>query len=357
MQASISKKSKFKHVFRTFILVLLFILLAETESCQPDTAWGEVPYELCSVTFLSGGADLMDDLQKADVILDIYQVASLLQESTLLEFQYQVLPSFDNVDLSNIESKDDWITAAATALDNIIADTNNAIVPVTYDADGTYTMNAGVYLIVPHSRALTDKREYLQEITDDAGDSYYVSIASTDDCDYLYTPQMLVIPNLIQDQNGHIEWNDQLTIVLKPNPFYHTGDLIIIKNTEGFQSSDAQTFVFQVEAYLTENEKAEHVFSDTVSAQIAGNGQQTIEIPKRIPVGAEVTVTEIYHGANAKPKNGVSERQTVIQQDIPAVVEFTNIPTDTHTEENVIVNTFQFSSTEGWSLIEPVQEP
>lgn len=130
-----------------------------------------------------------------------------------------------------------------------------------------------------------------------------VTVAYTEQYVYTFAPQLISLPTKAPDADGQVstanngDWIYNPTVYLKPEQHPRYGYLEIVKDlltheSFGGQSGEA-VFVFQVEATLG----GVSVYSDVKTMIFTGAGEQRVLID-RIPVGATVTVTEVYSGAS-----------------------------------------------------------
>lgn len=130
-----------------------------------------------------------------------------------------------------------------------------------------------------------------------------VTVAYTDQHVYTFAPELISLPAKEPDADGIIstagsgDWIYGSTVYLKPEQHTRYGYLEIVKDLLTYESfagqSEEATFVFQVEAVLN----GQSVYSDVKTLVFTGAGKDSVVIDK-IPVGAAVTVTEVYSGAS-----------------------------------------------------------
>ena len=112
-----------------------------------------------------------------------------------------------------------------------------------------------------------------------------------------------------------------------------------------FRTGSPATFVFTVEAVLHDN----IVYSNAVSMTFDGPGIQSELIADRIPVGAQVTVTEVYSGAAYQVAAGSAQVQTVTMANADAgsadfanIASFQNVYDGSGREGAAITNHFEY---------------
>lgn len=352
----VEKQPKLKQTsIKIFIIVLLSAaVLMATKSCRPDPVWGQTLTEPCKVTFVAGLSDMLNDLDAADVVVDMYPVTESMSIDDMNNLSYAMKTQFASLLLDEIEDTDGWIQAAEAAA-QIVATADGELDKTTVPVNVQAEMQAGVYLLVPRSSFLTDKSEYFREVVNNKGENSIASVAQSQRYEYLYPPQMLVLPTkeaFREEVNtgNPSPWLTEVSIRLKPDRTYIMGSLQIVKKTEQFQSEQSELFVFSIEAFLVENGETLHVFSDVAATTIAGNGESVISFVKKIPIGSTVLVTETHSGANAKLKDDVQTKTTEITAGETASVEFINVPKETNKDTQGILNVFEYKSGRGWDF-------
>ena len=214
---------------------------------------------------------------------------------------------------------------------------------VALSGEGMETLGGpGLYLVVARGEDLTQATDYTKTIKDDADAEKQVTIANSKLYQYEYEPQLIAIPTKaaadVLDDTGAVigtqintansgDWIYDPTIALKPERVYLLGDLEISKTLQGFIGTEPATFVFTVEAEwpdLNDNTKKES-FSDTRTFSFSADGTQTIKIEKQIPVGVDVTVTEVYSGSHYTLSFTDQEKSVTIAAEDTAKAEFTNV--------------------------------
>ena len=120
------------------------------------------------------------------------------------------------------------------------------------------------------------------------------------------------------------------------------GNLEITKILSNFESSEPATFVFDITASAGKNSEGQDIVVYTNVASLTFTGPDTKSVLLTgIPVGATVTVTEVYSGARYVAE--VTEQTAVIQpadSQTPASVSFTNSYDNTGPGGHGILNSF-----------------
>lgn len=126
---------------------------------------------------------------------------------------------------------------------------------------------------------------------------------------YRFIPYLLSLPRYAYTEGGSEEWNygedegNPIYVGLKPEREDRFGDLVIEKILSSYNETlQGASFVFEVKAVKDQT----LVYSDVVSLVFDGCGSETVTV-EGIPLGAEVTVTEVYSGASYREATGGSE--------------------------------------------------
>ena len=185
------------------------------------------------------------------------------------------------------------------------------------EAGSTLTdLNPGLYLAVARGSELEDRVDYMTVGEDAEGNQDIFTIAYTDAFTYRFRPQLFSLPAK-EPENGTVstanggEWLYALNgAELKFEQEPRRTSLEIVKNLTRYAGPAA--FVFEVEA----REGDDVVYSDIITCSFdenAGNSR-TVVLEDKIPVGADVTVTEVYSGASysltgvaAGPSDGIEK--------------------------------------------------
>ena len=173
-------------------------------------------------------------------------------------------------------------------------------------------LDPGLYMLVLHGSDLKEQSEnedecYVTTMTKAGGGQYneygsadtdiVATRAFSDDYEFLFEPQMITVPTRVDDEGTQqyntaygTKWSNELNIVAKPDWKPRYGDLRITKTLNGHFGTKPAMFVFDVKAEL--NDKT--VFSDVITLKFTEDGTKSATLVKRIPIGAKVTVTEVY---------------------------------------------------------------
>lgn len=182
-----------------------------------------------------------------------------------------------------------------------------------------------------------------------------VEPVDTDGYRYSFIPYLVSLPNRsyrAQEADGQEtdEWiygneeGERIYVGLKPEREDRYGDLILEKRIRDYSETfRGASFVFEIKAVKDDRV----VYNDVVSLDFDSYGTESVRIEK-IPAGAEVTVTEVYSGANYVPADGSYVKSTVIAVgEEAAKVSFENVYEGTNNGGNAsVVNHFVYGKDE-----------
>jgi len=310
----------------------------------------------CSLTVYSAGtenAELTEDLEEADVVVDLYRVAAAVENKGYDGYTYQMLSPFLELKVEKDITQDGWKALAKSAA-NIALQQESQVVPVvegadagvriTTDQDGR-ALTPGLYLAVARGAEVED---YVVTIEEEGGSSYLATVAYSDTYQYTFAPQLVSLPGKDADQNGAAssanptEWLYDFGVYLKPEQDLRSGSLEIVKELLTYETSDTAIFVFDVKA----EREGRTVYSNVVSLSFTEPGQKHVLIDN-LPVGAEVTVTEVYSGSSYRLVTPAVGTATITAAEI-ASVTFVNDYDERQNGGHGITNHFAYDADNGW---------
>ena len=294
----------------------------------------EAPNTL-TVNFVPENSDFGNDLKTARIQVDLYKLAAAVPDVISDSYHYDV-PETDNGhpfwaaltqlqgDLADAEKLEDQnnrdtvfekFEPYAQTFAGIVLDSHPEI-PVTRSelavAENTTitvdNLDAGLYLLIIHGAGLTTKdgvpeTGYVVKTEQASGETgtdktvTYATRVVTDDYEYLYRPQLLTVPTKVSEENeqqyntAYGNWVNTLTIYAKPTREANNGDLKIIKNVNN-PGPDPVDFVFEV-SWLG---KDRIPVTKVVSMTFEGETRKEYVLANTVPIGTEVTVTEVHSG-------------------------------------------------------------
>ncbi|MBR1780154.1 MAG: hypothetical protein IJ751_01965 [Oscillospiraceae bacterium] len=349
-------------VTRLAALLLALALAVSLPLLLSDTARAVDLTQPCALTIKAGAfteqADL-DDLAGANVVIDLYKVADAVADDGYSTYSFNVdsgytlshpLDSYEN--LMQLTSAD-WDDLAQDAAKAVLTSGQTFAKETTGNAgENIDGLDCGLYLVIAHGADLT-------EYTETAEDGSLVTFANSNEYTYSFLPALIALPSTAADvtrttdANGDPEavttdggdWQFDVSATLKATREPRFGDLEILKTVSTYGTR--ATCVFRVEATLEDTV----VYSDVVGLNITAAGTSTIAIRGRLPVGATVTVTEIYSGASYSLTTSATQTAVIAPPGEPtAQVQFTNDYDETTTSGDGIVNQFFRDDTGHWDV-------
>lgn len=308
----------------------------------------------CTLTVQPGNPELAEDLAKADIVIDVYKVADAAAVPGIDTYSYTLTSDFQSLTIGEEMDTDTWRALAQEAAKLVFAE-GSTILPLIVDQPVNVKfpdvtagsgLDAGLYLIIARGRALgadyvtsvdgaaasPDVSGGSAVVPGDTGSGKLLATKAESNL-YVYTflPELVSLPTKEADENGVIktsddygDWIYDAVVMLKPTWEPRTGSIEIVKGLEGFVIGQPATFVFQVDA---RDEKGDLVYSEVVSMNFSEAGEQSVQVDG-IPVGAEITVTEVYSGRSYKLVSEEKQSTRIeVATDIPQV-HFVNEPTD-----------------------------
>lgn len=160
--------------------------------------------------------------------------------------------------------------------------------------------------------------------------------------EYTAMPILVQLPEITTGV-GEPEWIYDAEIVVKQLQTQRLGDLTISKTLEEYEPAlGTATFVFQVEAALD----GEIVYSNVETMFFDAAGTRTVTVD-RLPVGAELTVQEVYSGAAYKPLGSESWTGSMTADGVSAA--FTNTYNGSIVTGAGIQNHYAYQEGFGWT--------
>lgn len=242
--------------------------------------------------------ELAETLEEGSIRVELYRVAEVDADGS-----FRLLSAYRESGLEGLEAADadttakqwsDWAQAAA-----------GIVLPEDAERAETENTAAGATGISPDTTAQIRKNPDGKAVGIAEGlrtGMYLVCVEPVETASnrYRFIPYLLSLPRYSYTQEGNEEWNygdDQanpIYVGLKPEREDRYGDLVIEKILTSYNETlQGASFVFEVKAVKDQT----LVYSDVVSLVFDGCGRETVTL-EGIPLGAEVTVTEVYSGAS-----------------------------------------------------------
>ena len=298
----------------------------------------------CSLR-LSTGA--VEDLKNAHVVLDLYRVA--VAQGVGNNILFTPVTGLEGLGLENIgRSVEDPHTLAGTAAAAVLDKHIPAAVTGAAADSVIPSLPSGLYLVLARGQ---DVEDY---VIRDANGAVTATVAQSEQCRYQLYPELVSLPYRSDAQSP---WVYEVTGALKAAQERLNGVLELSKTLESYNPSlGTATFVFDVEADLDRDGdgKAERVYSDVLSLAFSAKGTKTLNV--ELPVGAQVTVSEVYTGESYERVGG-GESQKVTMKDAQSTkVHFTNRWNGGQVGGTSVTNHFAYSAGEGQWIWKPLAD-
>ena len=313
------------------------------------------------------------DLETADVVIDLYRVASAVKTDGHDNFSYELLPGYetlyDDAGAKTIKkdlTPDEWRVKAQKAAQIALGEGSSLEPAVTEAAAGTKIskdkqgndLYAGLYLMVARGK---DVEDYIIPVSRDGEDTGEIgTVAWSADKVYTFEPELVALPGVLtgrdlpRGETNSYAWNYDVTVNLKPEQSERFGYLDIAKSLLRYKSPEPAVFVFQVEAELN----GKQVYGDVLTVEVNGLGPVKLPKPLKLPAGAKVTVTEVYGSPwytlvrqpETMPQTVTSEHT----EEKPLTLEFVSDYNGRLTGGKIITNRFTYSGTDSEWKVEQI---
>jgi len=313
-----------------------------------------------------------EDMETVAMTVDVYQVATAQAVTGYDTYEFVIAPDFNSLstDLTGLvesETKDAQELSADFADDAAALIKKNSIKPLkTAAADknaAEFTeLPAGLYLVLAHG----DLTDYFSTVEEGDNKGKVITIAQSPKYTYSFLPVLLSLPfkgtaGTVSMTSDPVKWEDAAEIELKAERELRFTEFQIKKVLQSYEDRQPTTFVFEIK-YKDENGKD---VTRIESMMFSKAELQTVKV-ENIPVGTDVTVTEVYSGANYVVSGSASQELENIQ--VPANetevngVTFLNDYNKTDKGGGSIKNAFNYiegdEGTEGhWNLTPVYDDP
>lgn len=354
------KKSRKRTARRLMCLMAASVLAAGFALAAPVLSGTAHAVELdtaCSLTVTVEPKEMEGGPQEMpDVALDLYKIADAVPVEGQDSYSYSTESEeiYAGLALNGVESKEGWQQLAQQAADITFSTGNAPWVTVdTMENDRLIAadLEAGLYLMIARGRNLTPEEYIVRNTAEGETDGLITTVAYSQSYVFTYEPQLVSLPTKEADEEGNIstsnngEWIYNATAVLKPELSGRYGTLRIDKELLSYRTGNPATFVFLVEATL----QGETVYSNVVSMDFSEAGSQSELIADKIPVGAEVTVTEVYSGVTYRVSDSQTVQNIILnnigpdEEGFSNIVSFRNEYDGTGRNGSAITNHFEYT--------------
>ena len=345
---------------RLAVLLLAVVMLATTASFTGTVAAESLNLDKkCSLTVNVGKHT---GLTGTDLFIDVIKIADAVKLTGFNTYTFKAVARYESFQstMDDLQSNDEWAALAQSIAAVALADGNwDESAGGNYIGRAISNLTPGLYLVVPHE----ENDRSTQKGTHTDGSTYVSTSYNTERFTYTFNPSLVSLPARGADAGAETpgdedSWSYNVGINLKAEQDNRMGKLVIQKTLRNYEVGRPATFVFRIEAELPKmkdgqpvlvngKQQMETVYSNVVTITLENAGTVEKEIPN-IPVGATVTVTEVYSGACYEL---VSENDQVItiSAEMVASVEFVNEYNESMNNGGGITNSFTFDG-ESWTL-------
>lgn len=308
----------------------------------------------------------LSELQtNGSIAIDLYRVATLQKDGAYDKFTYEMLPDYSavSVDTKSVEdaanglldreAAQEW-SAIAQALAGVVKE--NASAATASGSAGTKLSlpengdgeSVGLYLMFVREKEKTLADSFV-EVESDDGAQIATRVISPN-YTYDFSPQLVAFPWMEKDAEGNSQYpwiyDREVNLAQKYTSDYRYGSIRIVKRLPEYLEGKSATFVFQVESQYNDVEDRDtsaFVYSDVKTLSFTAAGEDEILIEDAFPIGAQVTVTEVYSGSVYSNGGNAAQTLTVTVNDTAGTVtaEFTNRYNDSGNGGGSVVNSFE----------------
>ena len=326
--------------------------------------------------------EMAEFVNNNQLTFDIYQIAESVEDPGYDSYKLKLVNGFTKEILGedvendkNIDTSARWEKVAQNAakdilqtrksLTPVISGQVGSSIPLPANASGT---NGGLYLMLIRGLSVTysDYDNYVDEVVAEGavdGTKEVVTFASGTGGRYNFDPIIFAAPSKDALESTFntadpTEWKHSITLNLKGEK--SLGRFQIRKVLDRWESKDPATFVFNIDAVNTAANYSYHgvasITFDSYSASKVypdpANEFEMSTIPD-MPVGTEVTISEVYTGVNYKSVSATPVTIVIGSEGIDSatntykIVEafFENDYSDTYKGGGSIVNPFKANVT------------
>lgn len=255
--------------------------------------------------------EMKDDVAKADVVVDVYRVATAEKDASFDTYNYTWESPFGTgaVDTSKLNAAG-WQELAVNAAKAVgVASTKPDF--VTTDAGKALEgIDNGLYLLMAHGKDA--------DVTF-AADGTPELHAYSDIYDYVFEPVLVAVPSKAADESGVIRtddsygpWLTDVAVTLKPERDPQYGSLRITK-TVTRNVGEPRSFVFHITGELPDGTPYGPEGKGQYAQVYFEEGTYNETIVEHIPAGSKLTVTEeLTSGTGYRLVSGDSETKIIV---------------------------------------------
>lgn len=308
----------------------------------------------------------LSQLASDSIVIDLYKVADIEQADGYDDYKYGSFGIYEAQGGTNLQDAANELLQAesgtaeswdrlAQDVAGVVRESVEAAPAASGNADAAIALEGpGLYLMIVRQAGLED---YFKDVVTEDGDSRMVTRVLSQHYEYNFIPVLVSLPEHMATEDGGYEWAYNVAVNPKHSTSYRYGSLRIVKDLTSYESGNPATFVFQVEcSYADDADRvgSEFYYSNVVALNFTGPGSQEILLENVFPMGAAVSVEEVYSGSAYTPAAGTASLQNaVIQVDDTGndtvTVPFTNEYNNSGNGGGSVVNSFDSNPEGGWT--------
>ncbi len=301
-----------------------------------------------------------------NITVDLYKVADIEPVDGYDDYKYGSFGSYEQQggtglqDTANELLRSDSGTAEgwdllAQDVAGVVRESGSLVPTASGSADTAIALDGpGLYLMIVRQAGLED---YFKDVVTEDGTSRIVTRVLSGHYEYNFIPALVSLPERMAAEDGGYEWVYNVVVNPKHSTSYRYGSLRIVKDLASYEDGNPATFVFQVESsYADDADRvgAGFTYSNVVALHFTGPGSQEILLENVFPVGATVSVEEVYSGSSYSTAAGTAGLQNAVIQvdaagDDTVTVLFTNEYNNSGNGGGSVVNSFESNPEGGWT--------
>lgn len=325
-------RKKIGWVLGVMVLAIVLVVPSVSRSLAVDLE------ENCSLSFKLSDQEFAEDLERSDMVVDVYKVAAAIEDPNYDSYSFEATEAFSRLTpaLSDLSSVN--YSALSQQAAQIVAEGGVSPVATVALADPA-SLEAGLYLTMPHneSASLADS---IKQVAVGDGMNNLLTFVNTSLYKYEFNPSLVALPSRLGEDgsnntaNNDVDWQFDVDMTFKVSREYREGSIVINKTVDKLFGSGTPTFVFNI----TAERDGEIVYAnvETISLSDSENGSVTLS---GIPAGSTVTVEEVYTGASYTLSSGTGS-QVLNNADEPLQFDFVNESKDTDTHQTTVNNRY-----------------
>lgn len=326
------KRKKIGWVLGVMVLAIVLVVPSVSRSLAVDLE------ENCSLSFKLSDQEFAEDLERSDMVVDVYKVAAAVEDPNYDSYSFEATKEFEKLDMMLSDLSSVNYSALSQQAAQIVAEGGVSPVATVALADPA-RLEAGLYLTMPHNRGAS-LADSIKQVAVGDGTNNVLTFVNTSLYQYEFNPSLVALPSRLGEDgsnntaNNNVDWQFNVDMTFKVSREYREGSIVINKTVDKLFGSGTPTFVFNI----TAERDGEIVYAnvETISLSDTENGSVTLS---GIPAGSTVTVEEVYTGASYTLRSGTGPL-VLENADEPLQFDFVNESKDTDTHQTTVNNRY-----------------